>query len=111
CNYCAKVINKRCKEFNDDKYITYFFLDLQFRNTPLKKCCFNRKKQGFDRYECKILCNQIIKYKNELNPFDLDIALAKDNLLNWWKYGTFAIERKQTSKKIKIELILNLNLF
>ena len=41
-----------------------------------------RKKQSFDRYEYEILCNQIIKYKNELNLFDLDIALAKDNLLN-----------------------------
>ena len=95
-------------------------MDPQFRNTPLKKCTFKRiltcatsigKKQDFDRYECEILCNQIIKYKDELNSFNLDIALAKDNSLNWWKYGTFAIERKQTSKKIKIELILNLNLF
>ena len=44
------------------------------------------KKQGFNRYECKILCNQIIKYKNELNSFDLDIALVKDNSLNQWRY-------------------------
>src|SRR4051812_40148003 len=41
-NHCAKVINKRCKEFNDDKYITCFFLDPQFRNALLKKCAFKR---------------------------------------------------------------------
>src|SRR5436305_7908059 len=73
CNYCAKVINKRCEEFNDNKYITCFFLDPQFRNASLKKCAFKRiltcaalirKKQDFDHYECKILCNQIIKYKD-----------------------------------------------
>ena len=91
CNYCAKVINKRCEEFNDDKYITCFFLDSQFRNALFKKYAFKRiltcatligKKQDFNCYECEILCNQIIKYKNELNSFDLDIALVKDNSLN-----------------------------
>ena len=42
CNYCTKIINKRCKEFNYDKYITYFSLDSQFRNALLKKCAFKR---------------------------------------------------------------------
>ena len=41
---------------------------------------------GFDRYECEILFDQIIKYKDGIEPFDLDTTLAKDNPLNWWKY-------------------------
>src|SRR3954462_9988167 len=41
-NHCAKVINKRCEEFDDDKYITCFFLDPRFRNALLKKCAFKR---------------------------------------------------------------------
>src|SRR3954452_22116902 len=27
CNHCAKVINKRYEEFDNDKYITCFFLN------------------------------------------------------------------------------------
>ena len=70
---------------------TYFFLDSQFRCAPLKKCALKRilkcaasirQRLGFDRYESETLCNQIIKYKDEEDPFDLDIALAKDNSLN-----------------------------
>ena len=90
-SYCVKIINKRCEEFDDDKYITCFFLDLWFRCALLKKCALKRilkcaasigQRLGFNRYECETLCNQIIKYKDEEDPFDLDIALAKDNSLN-----------------------------
>src|SRR5277367_5400219 len=36
-NHCVKVINKRFNEFDDDKYITCFFLDPRFRSVALKK--------------------------------------------------------------------------
>ena len=36
-NYCVKVINERFNKFDDDKYITCFFLDLHFRSMALKK--------------------------------------------------------------------------
>ncbi|CAB5350508.1 unnamed protein product [Rhizophagus irregularis] len=44
------------------------------------------KNLGFDRYEAETLCDQIQKYINEQEPFDLDISFAKDNPVNWWKY-------------------------
>src|SRR5204863_43670 len=31
-SHCVKVINERCNEFDDDKYITCFFLDPRFRS-------------------------------------------------------------------------------
>ncbi|GBC36151.2 ribonuclease H-like domain-containing protein [Rhizophagus irregularis DAOM 181602=DAOM 197198] len=49
-------------------------------------CSFNREKFGFDYYEAETLCDQIQKYINEQEPFDLDIGFAKDNPVNWWKY-------------------------
>ena len=42
CNHCNKVINKRLDEFDDDKYITCFFLDPWFRNAMLKKETFKK---------------------------------------------------------------------
>ncbi|GBC23186.2 ribonuclease H-like domain-containing protein [Rhizophagus irregularis DAOM 181602=DAOM 197198] len=93
--HCIKVINERFDEFDDDKYITCFFMDPRFRNAPLKKCALMRiikcaasigKNLGFDRYEAETLCDQIQKYINEQKPFDLDIGFAKDNSVNWWKY-------------------------
>ncbi|GBC53917.2 ribonuclease H-like domain-containing protein [Rhizophagus irregularis DAOM 181602=DAOM 197198] len=44
------------------------------------------KNLGFDRYEAETLCDQIQKYINEQEPFDLDIGFAKDKPVNWWKY-------------------------
>ncbi|GET55701.1 ribonuclease H-like domain-containing protein [Rhizophagus irregularis DAOM 181602=DAOM 197198] len=94
-SHCIKVINERFDEFDDDKYITCFFMDPRFRNAPLKKCALMRiikcaasigKNLGFDRYEAETLCDQIQKYINEQEPFDLDIGFAKDNPVNWWKY-------------------------
>ena len=49
-NHCVKVINERFNEFDDDKYITCFFLDPRFRSAALKNffqknnkmCCFDR---------------------------------------------------------------------
>ncbi|GET57734.1 ribonuclease H-like domain-containing protein [Rhizophagus irregularis DAOM 181602=DAOM 197198] len=72
-----------------------FFMDPRFRNAPLKKCALMRiikcaasirKNLGFDRYEAETLCDQIQKYINEQELFDLDIGFAKDNPVNWWKY-------------------------
>ena len=94
-SHCAKIINKRCVEFDDDNYVTCFFLDPRYRSAPLKKYAFRRillcaasigKRLGFDRYECETLCDQIIKYKDGMEPFDLDTTFARDNSLNWWKY-------------------------
>jgi len=90
-SHCAKVINKRCVEFDDDNYVTCFFLDPQYRNAPLKKYAFRRillcaasigKRLGFDYYKCETLCDQIIKYKDGMELFDLDTTFARDNLLN-----------------------------
>ena len=49
-------------------------------------CSFNWENLGFDHYEAETLCDQIQKYINEQEPFDLDISFAKDNPVNWWKY-------------------------
>jgi hypothetical protein len=95
--HCVKVINERYDEFDDDLYITCFFLDPRFRNAPLKKTAFKRvlrcvasigKRLGFDRYEADTLCDQIQKYNDEQDPFDLDIGYAKDSPMNWWKNQT-----------------------
>ena len=67
-NYCIKVINECFNEFDDDKYITCFFLDPYFRSATLKKISFKRiikcvasigKRLGFDLYEIDILLNQL----------------------------------------------------
>lgn len=93
-NHCIKVINERCAEFDDDNYITCFFLDPRFRFAPFKRCAFNRiskciasigQRLGFDRYEYSVLCDQIQKYRNELEPFDLDSYFVRDNPIHWWK--------------------------
>ncbi|GBC21028.1 ribonuclease H-like domain-containing protein [Rhizophagus irregularis DAOM 181602=DAOM 197198] len=77
-SHCIKVINERFDEFDDDKYITCFFMDLRFRNAPLKKCALMRiikcaasigKNLGFNRYKAETLCDQIQKYINEQEPF------------------------------------------
>ena len=56
-NHCVKVINERFNEFDDDKYITCFFLNSRFRSATLKKISFKRiikcvasigKRFGFD---------------------------------------------------------------
>ena len=90
-----KVINERYDEFDDDLYITCFFLDPQFKAAPFKKCTLKRvlrcatsisKRMGFDHYETDTLCGQICKYINEEEPFDLNIGYAKDGTMNWWKF-------------------------
>jgi len=93
-SHCVKVINGRFNEFDDDKYITCFFLDPRFRGAPLKKISFKRvikcivsigKRLGFDLHEIDIVLDQLQKYKNEEDPFDLDISIAKNNPISWWK--------------------------
>jgi hypothetical protein len=94
-NHCVKVFNERFNEFDDDKYITCFFLDPRFRSAALKKSSFKRivkcvasigQRLGFDLYEMDILLNQIQQYKEEKDPFDLELSFAKRSPLNWWKY-------------------------
>ena len=41
-NHCVKIINERFNEFDDNKYITCFFLDSHFRSAALKKISFKR---------------------------------------------------------------------
>jgi len=93
-NHCVKVINERFNEFDDDRYITCFFLDPRFRSAGLKKLSFKRiikcvaligQRVGFDLYEIDILLNQLQQYKEEKDPFDMDLSLAKKSPLNWWK--------------------------
>jgi len=88
------VIKKRYEEFDDDNYITCFFLDPRFRHAPLKKRAFNRilkcaasigQRLGFDRYECGVLCDQLMKYKEVKDPFDLDTSVIQDNPNKWWE--------------------------
>ena len=86
-------MNKRFEEFDDDRYLTCFFLDPRFRDKPLKKSAYIRivrcattigKRLGFDLDESRALCEQIRDYKNFKEPFDLDIACALDDFRNWW---------------------------
>jgi hypothetical protein len=87
------VINERFEKFDDDKYITCFFLDPQFRNKPLKDKAYSRivrcattieKRLGFDLKESRTLCEQIKKYRDGKSPFNLDESYSLDKPLNWW---------------------------
>ncbi|HEY9399093.1 MAG TPA: DUF domain-containing protein [Nitrososphaeraceae archaeon] len=106
-SHCVKIINERLEEFNDDRYITCFFLNPRFRDAPLKKGSFKKilkccvmigQRQGFDRYECEVLCDQLRKYKDGADPFDLDLAFAKDNATCWWKLISTEPEPEVLSK-------------
>lgn len=92
-NHCFNVMNERFKEFDDDKYITCFFLDPRFRNKPLKDKSYSRivrcattigKRLGFDLMESRALCEQIRNYRDSNPPFDLDESCSLDDPLNWW---------------------------
>jgi hypothetical protein len=92
-NHCFNVMNERFKEFDDDKYITCFFLDPRFRNKPLKDKAYSRivrcaitigKRLGFDLKESRALCEQIKDYRDNKPPFDLDETCSLDDPLNWW---------------------------
>jgi hypothetical protein len=91
-SHCVKVINEYFTEFDDDKYITCFFLDPNFRSAALKKISLKRiircvasirKRLGFNLYEIDILLNQLQKYKDEEDPFDPDLSIAKQNPISW----------------------------
>ena len=43
------------------------------------------KRMGFDCYECRVLCSQLTKYKEEKDPFDLDPSVIQDNPIEWWE--------------------------
>src|SRR5579859_2360223 len=86
-------MNERFKEFDDDNYITCFFLDPRFRSRPLKEKAYKRtvrcittigKRLGFDLMESRALCEQIRKYRDNEHPFDLEQGFADKNPLNWW---------------------------
>lgn len=92
-NHCFNVMNERFKEFDDDKYITCFFLDPRFRSRPLKDKAYKRivrcittigKRLGFDLMESRALCEQIKEYRDNKHPFDLDETCAEKDPLNWW---------------------------
>ena len=70
-----------------------------FSGSPFQKCSTKKisfkkiikcvasigKRLGFDLYEIDILLNQLQQYKEEKDPFDMDLFLAKKSPLNWWK--------------------------
>jgi hypothetical protein len=93
-NHCFKVMNERFEEFDDDKYLTCFFLDPRFRDSLIKKGAYTKvvkcamtigKRLGFDFLETKILCEQLRKYKDHEEPFDLDIACCLEDARSWWE--------------------------
>ena len=90
-NHCFKVMNDRFNEFDDDKYLTCFFLDPRFRCQILKHDAFSKimrctttigKRIGFDLEESRALCQQIRDYKEFKLPFDLDITCVLNKSLN-----------------------------
>lgn len=98
-NHCFNVINERFEEFDDDKYITCFFLDPRFRpepnseTKPLNDKAYSRavrcltttgKRLGFDLQESRVLCEQIKDYRSSKPPFDLDKSCCAGDPLNWW---------------------------
>jgi hypothetical protein len=94
-NHCVKVINSRFEEFDDDNYLTCFFLDPRFKGAPLKKKVTDRRilrcvgsigqRLGFDLYEIETLFDQLEKYRKGAYPFDLELIVAKNNPMRWWK--------------------------
>ena len=50
------------------------------------------KRLGFDLYEIDILLNQLQQYKEEKDPFDMDLSLVKKSPLNWWKLTTSPLQ-------------------
>ena len=91
-NYYTKVINGHYNEFDNDKYIMYFFLNPCFRSAVLKKLSFKRitkcvvsmgQRLGFDFYEIDILLDQLQQYKDINNPFDLNFSFTKKSPLKW----------------------------
>ncbi|CAJ0904228.1 10920_t:CDS:2 [Entrophospora sp. SA101] len=42
------------------------------------------KRLGFDLHESKILCEQLRKYKDHEEPFDLDIVCCSEDPTSWW---------------------------
>jgi hypothetical protein len=74
--------------------ISLVFFKSRFRSAALKKVSFKKiikcvatigKRLGFDLYEIGILLGQLQKYKDEEDLFDLDLSIAKQSPLNWWK--------------------------
>ena len=72
--------------------ISPVFSGFPFQKCGTKKISFKRiikcvasisKRLGFDLYEIDILLNQLQQYKEEKDPFDMDLSLAKKSPLNW----------------------------
>ena len=58
----------------------------------IKKRAFNKilkcavsigQRLGFDCYEYGVLCDQLVKYKEGKNPFDLDTSVIQVNPNKW----------------------------
>src|SRR2546430_16101646 len=56
-----------------------------FPYTTLFRSASIGQRLGFDLYEIDILLNQLQQYKEEKDPFDMNLSLAKKSPLNWWK--------------------------
>ncbi|CAJ0832136.1 15470_t:CDS:2, partial [Entrophospora sp. SA101] len=87
------------RNFFSDLRILAFVLNplrkaiLTLENTPLKKGAYAKvvkcamkigKRLGFDLHESKILCEQLRKYKDHEEPFDLDIVCCSEDPTSWW---------------------------
>ncbi|CAB4411309.1 unnamed protein product [Rhizophagus irregularis] len=95
-NYCHQVMNERFNEFEDEKYLLCFFLNSQFRATPLKKGAYAKivktaitigQNLGFDLQEQNALCSQLRKYKDKEAPFDLEFATGYEEPINYCERG------------------------
>ena len=43
------------------------------------------QRLGFDLYEIETLFDQLEKYRKGAYPFDLELIVAKNNPMRWWK--------------------------
>ncbi|GES90541.1 ribonuclease H-like domain-containing protein [Rhizophagus clarus] len=91
-NHCISMINKRLEEFDDDNYLLAFFLHPRFR-TCLKYGVWQRiviiagkvaKNAGMNLECSRILCSQLLMYKNNERPFNQPYSNGIDDPIKWW---------------------------
>ncbi|GET03302.1 ribonuclease H-like domain-containing protein [Rhizophagus clarus] len=83
-NHCYDVMNKRFKEFNDDKYFLYVSLKSGIYAKLAKMALSISQNLGFDLKESRALYSQLSQYKKKESPFDLDFGHGFQEPINWW---------------------------